>query len=115
MLPDIKNGRLIRKRKHSPPNIQDVDPSFGEDYDEAKHGDTLRTELNVAHLTPFQQSILTAVIKKYWRVFSKKGVTTPVKDYGCEVDTGSARLIRCRNPNFPPRNFPYGMSHSKTD
>ena len=26
MLPDVKEGRLIRKRKHKPPKICDVDP-----------------------------------------------------------------------------------------
>ena len=65
MLPDVNEGRLIRKRVHDPPKIQDMDPDFGEDYDEAKHGDILRAELDIAHLTPFQQSVLTAVINRY--------------------------------------------------
>ena len=72
MLPEVKNGRLIRKQLHDPPKLQALDPDFGEDYDEAKHGDTLRAELNIAHLTPAQRSTLTAVIKKYWRVFRKR-------------------------------------------
>ena len=66
MLPDVKDGRLIHKRLHEPPNLQAIDPDFGEEYNVAKHGDTLRTELNIAHLTPFQRSTLTAIIKKYW-------------------------------------------------
>jgi hypothetical protein len=106
MLPEVKNGRLIRKRLHDSPKLQSIDPDFGEEYNEAKHGDILRAELNIAHLTPFQRSILTAVIKKYWRVFSKEGVTTPIKDYECEIDTGTARPIRCRNPNFGPLETP---------
>ena len=65
MLPEVKNGRLIRKRLHDPPKLQALDPDFGEEYDEAKHGDTLRSELNIAHLTPSQRSMLTAIIKKY--------------------------------------------------
>ena len=76
MLPDVKDGRLSRKRLHETLDLQAIDPDFGEEYDEAKHGDTLRAELNIAHLTPFQRSTLTAVIKRYWRVFSKEGVTT---------------------------------------
>ena len=52
MLPEVKNGRLIRKHLHDPPKLQAIDPDFREEYDEAKHGDTLRSELNVAHLTP---------------------------------------------------------------
>ena len=106
MLPEAKVGKLIRKRVHDPPKLLDVDPDFGEEYDEAKHGDTLRAELKIAHLTEFQQSVLTAVIKKYWRVFSKKGVTKPVKDYECEIDTGDAKPIRCRNPRFGPHETP---------
>ena len=66
MLPDVKAGKLIRKRKHAPPKLHDVDPAFGEEYDETKHGRMLKEELNITHLTSFQQSVLTAVIKKYW-------------------------------------------------
>ena len=47
MLPDIKEGRLIRKRLHESPDLQAIDPGFGEDYDEAKHSETLRAELNL--------------------------------------------------------------------
>ena len=35
-------------------------------------------------------------------MFSKKGVTTLVKDYQREMDTRNARQIRCRNPTFGP-------------
>ncbi len=106
MLPEVKAGCLIRKRVHAAPTIRDIDPNFGEEYDEDKHGDILRDELNVTHLTPLQQSILTAVIKHSWRVFSKKGVTVPVKDYEYEIDTGNARLIACINTTFGPRETP---------
>ena len=34
MLPEVKAGRLLRKRKHDSPNLQDIDPDFGEVYDE---------------------------------------------------------------------------------
>ena len=66
MLPGVKDGRLIRKCLHEPPELQAIYPDFGEEYDEAKHGDTLRAELDTVHLTLFQHSILTTVIKKYW-------------------------------------------------
>ena len=100
MLPKLKSGHLIRKRVHNPPKLQDVDPDFGEDFDEAKHGKVLKDELNISHLSKLQQSILIDVIKKYWRVFSKQGVTTPVKDYECEIDTGYAKTVRWKNPTF---------------
>ena len=53
MLPDAEGGNLIRKRVHDPPNINDIDPNFGKEYDEAKHGNILREELEIAHLTEF--------------------------------------------------------------
>ena len=62
--------------------------------------------ITIDHLTPFRQSVLTAVVNKYWRVFSKKGVTTPVKYYECEIDTGNDRSIRFRNPTFGPLETP---------
>ena len=99
MLPEVKAGCLIRKRIHNPPKLQDIDPSFGVEFDEAKHGKVLKEWMNISHLSIFQQNILTAVIKKYWRVFSKEGVTTPVKDYVCEIDTGNAKPIRLSNVN----------------
>ena len=113
MLPEVKAGRLIRKRRHDPPRLRDVDPSFGEEYDEAKHGEMLRDKLCIEHLTKFQREVLTAVIKKFWRVFSKQGVTTPVKDYECEIDTGDAKPIRCKNPTFGPHETNYRESHRK--
>ena len=106
MLPEVKAGRLIRKRRHDPPELRDVDPNFGEDYDEAKHGQLLKDELIISHLSEFQQNTLLAVIKKYWRVFCKGGVTIPVKDYECEIDTGNAAPIRCKNPTFGPHETP---------
>ena len=66
----------------------------------------LSNELKIDHLTKFQQNHLTAVIKKYWRVFSKQGVTTPVKGYECEIDTGDAKPIRCKSPTFGPHETP---------
>ena len=106
MLPEVQAGRLIRKRKHEASNLHDIDPTFGEEYDESKHGNMLHTELDISHLTPFQQQTLTTVVKKYWRVFSKKGVTTPVKDCECEIDRGDAQPIACKNPNFGPLETP---------
>ena len=106
MLPEVKAGKLIRKRKHAAPPIDNVDPNFGVPYNEAKHGDILRSALDLSHLTPSQQITLTDCIKKFWRVFCKEGVTTPVKDYECEIDTGNARPVACKNATFGPREQP---------
>ena len=106
MLPEVKDGRLLRKRKHNSPNLHDIDPDFGEVYDENKHGENLRAELAIAHLTTFKQYVITAVVNNYWHMFSKKGVTTQVKYYKCEIDTWNARPIRCKNPTFGPLETP---------
>ena len=95
MLPEIKAGRLIRKQKYAAPPLTDIDPNFGVEYNEEIHGAMLCAELDVSHLTPSQQTVLAALIKKYWRIFSKEGVTAPVKDYKCEIDTGDAKPIAC--------------------
>ena len=79
ILPYVKDERLLRKRKHNSPNLQYIDPDFEEEYYENKHGETLSAELTTAHITTFQQSVLTAVVKKYRRLFRKKLVTLPVK------------------------------------
>ena len=71
-----------------------------------KHGAHLRSDLNIAHLSIPQRTRLTALVKKYYRVFSKAGVVTPVKDYVCDIDTGAAKPICCRNPSFGPLETP---------
>ena len=106
LLPEVKAGRLIRKRRHDAPRLDDLNPNFGEEFDEEKHGQMLKDELVVSHLSVHQQNVLRAVVIKYWRVFCKEGVTTPVKDYECEIDTGNAAPVRCRNPTFGPHETP---------
>ena len=81
MPPEVKDGCLVCKQKHITHPLTDIDPNFGVEYAELLHGAILSKELDVYHLTPPQQIVLTALIKKYWHVFNKEGVTTPVKDY----------------------------------
>ena len=105
MVPSTSSGRLIRKRLHPDPDIDSVDPNFGEVFDPVLHGPELN-KLELSHLVHSQQSTLKDLIKKYWRIFSKKGITVPVKDYQCEIDTGNARPIACKNPTFGPLELP---------
>ena len=74
------SGRLILKRLHPAPDINSVNPTFGEVFDPILHEPHL-AKLQLSHLTPAQQTTLLDLIKEYWRIFSKKGVTVPVKDY----------------------------------
>ena len=52
MLPEVKAGRLIRKREHVAPPLTDIDPNFGVKYDEEIHGVMLRNKLDFSHQTP---------------------------------------------------------------
>ena len=108
MLPSVKAGRLIRKRKHPAPSLSDIDPNFGVEYDESKHGDIIKADLlpKITHLTPEQQKIIVDVVKSKWRVFSKEGVVVPIKNYECEIDTGNAQPIACKKAVFGPREAP---------
>ena len=106
MLPEVKAGHLIHKQKHADPPLTETDHNLGVEYNEKMHGAMLCDELDVSHLTSSQQITLTALIKQYWRVFSKEGITTPVKDYECEIDTGDAKPIACPNATFGPRELP---------
>ncbi|KAL3794570.1 hypothetical protein HJC23_008026 [Cyclotella cryptica] len=93
-------GKVIRKRLHPSPRIGEIDEQFNVQYEEAKHGEKLRRELKIDHLTPTQQDKLVALIKKYWAVFDDTGLFVPVKDYECVIDTGSARPIsRAHQPD----------------
>ena len=92
---------------HNAPPIDDIDPNFGEEYDEDIKSKMICTELNIAHLAHFQCSILIVVIKLYWRIFSKKGVICPVKNYECKIDSGNACHIACKIPSFVPLETPH--------
>ena len=105
MVPSTSFGRLIRKRLHPAPDIDSVDPNFGGVFDPVLHGPELN-KLELSHLLLSRQSALKNLIKQYWRIFSKKGITVPVKDYQCKIDTGNARPIACKNPTFGPVNGP---------
>ncbi len=106
MLPKVKSGQLLCKYVHNAPPLDDINSHFGEEYNEAKRGVHLNDDLNIAHLTKFQRAILTALVQKYYHVFSKKGVTCPVKNYECEIDTGTVRPIACKNPTIVPLKMP---------
>ena len=95
ILPRGQSGPLIRKRKYAAPDTTSIDPAFGEEYDPVKHLDHLTSDLNIAHLSITHRERLTSLVNKYYRVFSKAGVITPVKDYVCDIDTGSTIPICC--------------------
>ena len=72
LLPDVKAGHLIRKRKHAAPKLGDIDPSFGEEFVDGKHGKMLRKDLNISHLPPNHQAQSIAVIKSIGESFARR-------------------------------------------
>ena len=50
MVPITSSGRLIRKRFHQAPNVESVDPNFGEVFDPVLCGPELE-KLDLSHLT----------------------------------------------------------------
>ena len=66
-LPEVKAGRLIRKRLHHVPPLTDIGPNFGVDYDEFLHGIMLCEHLDISHLIPARQLELTNLIQQYWK------------------------------------------------
>jgi hypothetical protein len=62
--------------------------------------------LNLSHLDAPLCAHIYHLIQKYWSVFDDKGQFIPVKDYSCEINTGSARPISVRKIHYGPRKIP---------
>ena len=106
LLHNIDGGSVLRKRQHSAPPLDDIDPAFATTYVDAIHGERLRSELDLSHLDPSIQTQVLTLIKKYWSVFDDKGLFVPVKNYECIIDTGNARPITVRKIHYGPREIP---------
>lgn len=99
ILPDA-DSQLIRKRKHPLPPLNSIDPDFNTQFNESKHGEKLRRELNLEHLEPAQREKVKQLVMKYWPVFADEGVVVPVKDYECVIDTGTNRPVACKSVTY---------------
>ena len=89
------NGRpILRKLRHPAPALDAaIDPTFHCPFKPLAHEALMRKELNLSHLDPALQEKIYALIRKYWSVFSKKGLFVPVKIYEGVIDTRSAQPI----------------------
>jgi hypothetical protein len=70
-----------------------VDPDFNWEYSNNLHGEKLKTNLDVSHLCQEHGATFIAIIKKFWRIFNEQGTFTPVRNYECIIDTGTAAPI----------------------
>lgn len=103
MLEEPNYGKVLSRRRRQHEMRQTIDPKFNVKYDEGKHGDYLRENLKISHLTPQQQVELTELIIKFWPVFRPEGMSIPVRDYACHIDTGSAKPYRAKRVQYGPR------------
>ncbi len=101
------DGEVIHWRKKFPsPPIDVVDPVFNWEQSDELHGDKLRTDLDVFHLSPEHAAALIEVINKYWCVFDKHGLFTPVPNYECIINTGTATPIAIKKILYGPQEIP---------
>jgi hypothetical protein len=106
LLHNIDGRPILRKLKHPPPPLDEVDPEFFSTYDESKHGEQLRQDLDLSHLDTQVQEKIYALVKKYWSVFDKKGIYVPVKNYECVIDTGDSLPIAIKKILYGPHEIP---------
>jgi hypothetical protein len=104
LLHNIEGGPILCKLKHLPPPLDEVHPKFYRAYDESKHGEQLKQDLD--HLDPHVQEKIYALVKKYWSVFDKKGIFVLVKNYACVIDTGNALPIAIKKILYGPKETP---------
>ena len=96
-------GKVLCRRKRQHDMRPTIDPSFNVPFDESKHGEYLRECLKLDHLSSDKQADLIALIKRFWPVFNPEGMSIPVLDYECNIDTGTAKPVRAKRVNYGPR------------
>ncbi len=103
LLYNIEGRLILRKLKHPLPPLDEVDPKVYSTYDESKHGEQLKQDLDLSHLDPHIQEKIYALVKKYWSVFDKKGIFVLVQNYECVIDTGNAPPIAVKKILYGPK------------
>jgi len=83
-LRNIDGGPILRKLKHPPPPLDEVDPEFFSAYNESKHGAQFKNDLDLSHLEPATRNRIYELVKKYWSVFDDKDVFVPVNLTRCQ-------------------------------
>ena len=96
-------GQVLRKRVRQHKMRDETDPAFDVPYNESVHGQYMRENLNLDHLSPARQAQVRQIIIDHWGVFNPAGANIPVQDYECHIDTGTASPVRCRRVQYGPR------------
>ncbi len=63
LLHNVDGGVVLRKKKFDAPALDQDDPEFNYTFSEADHGERLKNELDLSHLSPEQGARLAALIK----------------------------------------------------
>jgi hypothetical protein len=105
LLHNIDGGTILRKKKFPAPPIDVDDPTFNHIFSKELHGELLWSQLNLSHLLPEDADALLAVIEEYWCVFDERGTFTPVCNYQCIIDAGTAKPIAVKKILYGPQEI----------
>ncbi|KAL3785603.1 hypothetical protein HJC23_004751 [Cyclotella cryptica] len=89
-------GKLLSRCKRLHPMRDTLDPTFNVPFDDARNSQYLRDNLRIAHLSVDRQNQIIALIKCKWGVFCPEGMSIPVLDYECNIDTDTAPPVRSK-------------------
>jgi hypothetical protein len=103
---NIDGGVILCKKKHPQQNLDVDDPLFNYKFDEALHAVKIKSKLSIGHLLPADAAEVVDLIIKYWSVFDKRGTFTPIVDYKCVIDTGTATPIAIKKIDYGTRKTP---------
>ncbi len=106
LLHNIDGGVILCKKKHPQPPLDVNDPTFNYKFDETLHADKINSKLLIDHLLPADAAEIVAMIKQYWAVFDERGTFTPIWDYKCVIDMGTAAPILIKKINYGTREMP---------
>ena len=67
--------------------------------------------MDLSHLDLNLQSQVYDLIREFWPVFDERGVFVPVKNYECDIDTGTARPIAVKNRLWQTRDSHHATLH----
>jgi hypothetical protein len=106
LLCNVEGGIILQKLKHPAPPLDKVDALFFCTYNKANHGEQMQRDLDLSHLKPQVRDRVNTLVKKYWPVFEKNGVFTPVKHYECVIDNGDSLPIAIKKILYGPKETP---------
>ena len=72
------------------------------EYDSILHEEELKMNLQWRDCPEWIKPIVLEMIKDNWDVFAKEGMKKSIRGYEFNIDTGDAKPITCKTPNFGP-------------